>query len=386
MARATQSLLIGTTKGAFVLDAGPGRRTWQVRGPFHFGSVVNDVRLDPRDGRTLLASASGGHLGPTVYVSTDRGRKWKESKRPPRFAKGKEPKPGKRRTTRGLAVKSCFWLEPGHADERGVWYLGTTPAGLFRSEDGGRTWRGIAGLNEGRIWGPWNDHGRNETPGGSILHSIQIDPRDKRHMYASISGGGTCETRDQGRTWKPLSKGLENDLVPSTPGDFGHDPHCMIVHPAAPDRLYVQSHFGIYALDRRDGERWTRIGRNMPKAIGDIGFPMVGHPTDPETVFVFPMDGTRVWPRTSPGGKPAVYRTRDGGASWQRCDRGLPKQHAWYTVKRQCMCADRDPARTGVYFGTTSGDVWASRDGANSWKRIAEGLPHIYSVRWAEFR
>src|SRR5262249_6477749 len=156
--------LIGTTKGAFVLDAGPGRRSWTPRGPFHFGSVVNDVRLDPRDGRTLIASASGGHLGPTVFVSRDRGRSWTEAEQPPPFAKGKELPPGRQKTTRGLAVKSCFWLEPGHTSEPGVWYLGTTPAGLFRSEDGGRSWRGVAGLNDGAIWGRWNDHGRNATP------------------------------------------------------------------------------------------------------------------------------------------------------------------------------------------------------------------------------
>jgi hypothetical protein len=381
----TRSLLIGTTKGAFVLDAGPARRTWKLRGPFHFGSVVNDVRLDPRDGKTLLATATGGHLGPTVYASRDRGKTWKEAKTPPAFTKGKAAPPGKRKTTKGLAVKAGFWLEPGHASEPRVWYLGTTPAGLFRSKDGGATWEGVAGLNEGSVWGPWNSFGANETPGGSILHSVQIDPRDRRHMYASISGGGTCESLDQGKTWTPLNRGLEVDFLPGEPGDFGHDPHCMILHPADPDRLYQQNHCGIYRFDRRNADRWTRIGRKMPKPVGDIGFPMVGHPTDSDTVYVFPMDGTKVWPRTSPEGKPAVYRTRDAGESWQRCDRGLPRSNGWFTVKRQCMCADLEPKKTGIYFGTTSGEVWASLDGGDSWASIAAHLPHIYSVRYAEF-
>ncbi len=386
MAPKARSLLIGTMKGAFILDAVSGRRSWKLRGPFHLGQIVNDVRLDPRDGKTLLATATGGHLGPTVYASRNRGKHWTEAKRPPRFQKGKETKPGRQRSTRGLAVTACFWLEPGHADEPGVWYLGSTPAGLFRSRDGGVTWRGIAGVNESRLWGVWNDLGRNATPGGSILHSIQIDPRKKRHMYASISTGGTCESLDQGRTWKPLNKGVELDFMPGEPGDFGHDPHCMIFHPADPDRLYQQNHCGIYALDRSAGDRWARVGRKMPKSIGDIGFPVVGHPADPDTVYVFPMDGTQVWPRTSPGGKPAIYRTRNGGRSWKRCDKGLPREQAWYTVKRQCMCADTDARRTGVYLGTTSGDVWASIDGADSWNRVAQGLPHIYSVRYVEFR
>jgi photosystem II stability/assembly factor-like uncharacterized protein len=383
---AQQALLVGTTKGAFILDAGPGRRAWKIRGPFHFGSVVHDVRLDPRDGRTLLSSATGGHLGPTIYASQNRGKTWSEAKRPPRFPKGKAPAKGKRTTARGLAVTSCFWLEPGHADEPGAWWCGTTPAGLFRSADGGTTWKGVKSVNETELWGVWNSKGDNEPPGGSMMHSIQIDPRDKRHMYASVSGGGTAETRDQGKTWKPLNRGLEIDFMPGEPGDWGHDPHCMVIHPADPDRLYQQNHCGIYALDRRTGDRWTRVGRKMPKKIGDIGFPMVPHPTDPDTAWVFPMDGTRVWPRTSPGGKPAVYRTRDGGKRWERLDRGLPKEHAWFTVKRPCMCADGDAKNTGLYFGTTSGDLWASRDRGDSWNRIAAGLPHVYSVRFATFR
>ena len=120
----------------------------------------------------------------------------------------------------------------------------------------------------------------------------------------------------------------------------------------------------------------------MPKAVGDIGFPMVVHPRDPQTAWVFPMDGTTVWPRTSPGGKPAVYVTRNGGASWQKLAQGLPAKDAWWTVKRQAMCADaRDPV--GLYFGTTSGEVWASTDEGKRWRCIARHLPHIYSVEAA---
>jgi hypothetical protein len=117
----------------------------------------------------------------------------------------------------------------------------------------------------------------------------------------------------------------------------------------------------------------------MPRAIGDIGFPIVLHPRDPDTAWVFPMDGTTVWPRTSPGGRPAVYRTQDGGRTWRRQDRGLPREQAWYTVKRQAFAADGvDPV--GLYFGTTSGEVWTSADEGRTWRCIAAHLPHIYSV------
>ena len=155
----------------------------------------------------------------------------------------------------------------------------------------------------------------------------------------------------------------------------------MRLHPLRPDRLYQQNHCGIYKMERPEG-RWERIGDNMPREVGDIGFPIELHPRDPDTAWVFPMDGTDVWPRTSPDGKPSVYMTRDAGTSWTRCDQGLPAT-AWYTVKRQAMTVDTgDPV--GVYFGTTSGEVWASADEGSSWSPIAEHLPEIYSVEHAD--
>jgi hypothetical protein len=153
------------------------------------------------------------------------------------------------------------------------------------------------------------------------------------------------------------------------------------MHPADPDRLYQQNHCGIYRLDR-PGRRWDRIGNAMPKKIGDIGFPVVPHPADANTVWVFPMDGTKVWPRTSVDGKPAVYVTRNAGKTWQRLDRGLPRSQAWFTVLRQAMCTD-NAKNVSLYFGTTAGEIWAGRNGGASWQRIAQHLPEIYSVTHA---
>jgi len=151
--------------------------------------------------------------------------------------------------------------------------------------------------------------------------------------------------------------------------------------PSNPDRLYQQNHCGIYRLDR-PSDTWERIGKSMPKRVGDIGFPMVVHPRDADTAWVFPMNGTTVWPRTSPDGMPAVYATRNSGKSWQRLDTGLPSKQAWWTVKRQAMTADAaDPV--GLYFGTTSGELWTSRDEGRRWTCIARHLPEIYAVEAA---
>jgi hypothetical protein len=172
------------------------------------------------------------------------------------------------------------------------------------------------------------------------------------------------------------------NFAPDPYPEYGQDPHCVRLHPLAPDVLYQQNHCGIYRLERPD-ERWERIGDNMPKEIGDIGFPIVLHPRDPRTAWVFPMDGTEVWPRTCPGGKPAVYATRDAGKSWQRLDRGLPREQAWLTVRRQAMTADaHEPV--GIYFGTTSGEVWASTDEGASWTAVARHLPLVHAVEAAE--
>lgn len=367
-------LLVATRKGAFVLRADAGRTRFRLEGPHFLGHIVHHARLDPRDRRTILAAARTGHLGPTVFRSTDFGRTWQEAARPPQF-----PKAAEGATAR--AVDHVFWLTPGHASEPGVWYAGTSPQGLFRSEDGGRTWDGVAGFNEHPMYAKWTGSGQDGTPDGPTLHSVLIDPRDRRRMYIGMSGGGVFVSADRGAGWRPLNRGARADFFPDPLPEYGQDPHTVALHPERPDRLYQQSHCGIYRMDLPE-ERWIRIGERMPKDVGDIGFPLVLHPRDPDTAWVIPMDGSTVWPRVSPGGKPAVYATRDAGASWRRLDRGLPRAQAWLTVKRQAFAADAlDPV--GLYFGTTSGALWASRDEGARWACIAQHLPEVYAVEAA---
>jgi photosystem II stability/assembly factor-like uncharacterized protein len=219
------------------------------------------------------------------------------------------------------------------------------------------------------------------TPDGPKLHSIIVDPRDPQHLYFAMSGGGVHESRDGGRTFAPLVNGLEVVEGFDRSDVTFHDPHCVRLCPSNPDRLYQQNHCGIYRLDR-PSHTWVRIGKSMPKRVGDIGFPLVLHPRDDRTAWVFPMDGSTVWPRVSPEGIPAAYVTRNGGKTWQRLDSGLPQKQAWWTVKRQAMTGDgQDPV--GLYFGTTSGELWASRDEGRKWTCIARHLPEIYAVEAA---
>lgn len=374
-ARGLVALFVGTKKGAFMLRSDKSRRQWKLVGPWYLGNKVHHVVLDPRDGRTLLMAARTGHLGPIVLRSEDFGKTWKESEKSPAFPKAREGE-------KGLVVDHVFWVTPSTAEEPGVFYAGSSPQGLFRSEDGGRTWEGVSGFNENPMRRAWVGGDQDGTPDGPKMHSIIVDPRDPKHLYIGMSSGGVFESLDRGASFRPLNRGVAADFLPDPSVEFGHDPHCVRLHPAQPDRLYQQNHCGIYRLDR-PSDTWERIGKNMPKKVGDVGFPMVVHPRDPDTAWVFPMDGTAVWPRTSPDGKPAAYVTRDAGENWKRLDRGLPKSQAWFTVFRQAMTADQhDPV--GIYFGNTAGEIWGSVNEGKRFKKLAEYLPHIYSVEAAE--
>lgn len=363
-------LWVATRKGAFRLESDRTRKQWQLSAPQFLGHIVHHVMQDPRDPRVVLIAAKTGHLGPTLFRSGNGGKTFKEVTRPPAFASQPEGF--------GRSVDHTFWLTPAHANEPGVWYAGTSPQGLFRSDDGGQTWSPFSMINGDPEYRRWFGSAQDGTPDGPKLHSILVDPRDPQHLYFGMSGGGVHESRDGGKTFAPLIEGLDVVTGFDVHDPMYHDPHCLRLCPSNPDRLYQQNHCGIYRLDR-PGTRWQRIGTRMPKRVGDIGFPIVVNPHDDQQAWVFPMDGSDVWPRVSPGGKPAVYTTRDGGSRWHRQDQGLPAEHAWWTVKRQAMSVDGF-SKTGVYFGTTSGELWGSRDGGERWSLIARHLPEIYAI------
>ena len=292
------TLLVGTRKGFWSVTSDDARQTWSVDGPAFLGHIISHAVLDPRDRTTLLVGASTGHLGPTVFRSTDQGRTWTEASKPPAFASGDRLE---------RSVKLVFWLTPGHADEPGVWYAGRFAAGFVPHR---RRRRHVGALR--RVERPSDVGDVVRVARGEHARRLDAPLGDRRParrqppVHRFVGGRRVREHRRRQRL-EAAQRGSVTAFLPEIEPEFGHDPHCVRLHPLRPDRLYQQNHCGIYRMERPDG-RWIRIGDNMPRDVGDIGFPIELHPRDPDTAWVFPMDGTDVWPRTSPDGRPGGVR------------------------------------------------------------------------------
>lgn len=353
-------LLVGTMKGAFLLRSNGARRRWEVGGPWFAGHSVYALAYDERGRRPRLWAGPGSeHWGTVLRSSDDFGRTWSD----PESATLRFPE------DTGTTLKRIWQIRPGRADEPGVLYAGVEPAALFESRDDGATWT----LNRG-LWD--HPHRAQWQPGGGglCLHTIVPDDTDPGRVFVAISTGGVYRTTDGGHSWQVCNRGVRAEFLPDKYPEFGQCVHKIVQHPARPDRLFLQNHWGLYRSDDA-ADSWTDIARDVPS---DFGFPMVMHPHDPDTVYILPLESDAF--RCTPEGRLRVYRTRDAGASWEALTRGLPQKNALETVLRDAMTADPlNPA--GIYFGTRSGRLYGSTDGGASWETVLEGLPPVVCVK-----
>ena len=352
-------LLLGTTKGAFILRSNAARSRWEVGGPYFHGHNVYAMAYDGRGGRHRIWASTQSYWGTLLRSSDDFGKSWTNPQQAPiRFP-----------SDTGVSLKNIWQIALGRPEEPNVLYCGVEPAALFESRDAGESWSLVRGLFDHPHrprWMPGN--------GGLALHTVVLDPADNQRMYVAISAGGVYRTNDGGLTWTPQNQGIRAVTMPDRYPEFGQCVHKIVMHPARPERLYLQSHWGLYRSDNF-AENWTDIANGVPS---DFGFAMLTHPRNPDCVYIVPVESDEF--RCACDGRLRVYRTRNGGASWEPLFRGLPQKRAYETVLRDAITADAfDPV--GIYFGTRSGQLFGSRDEGRTWQKVLEGLPSVVCVR-----
>ncbi|MBP2704146.1 exo-alpha-sialidase [Microbispora sp. RL4-1S] len=352
-------LAIGTRKGLFLARSANGG-PFRVE-PVRFSTIgVPSIAIDTRQAPVrLLAGLEYGHFGPSLRWSDDLGKTWQEAPSPPiAFPE---------RT--GTSLVKVWQLLPSPAEPDVVW-AGAEPAALFRSEDRGETYRMVEGLWDHPTRPQWRPGG-----GGLCLHTIVPHPEDAGRIAIAASAVGFFRSADGGATWEPANRNIRAPFLPEGAQypEFGQCVHKVAQHPARPERLYLQHHFGVYRSDDFGGT-WTDVGSGLPS---DFGFPIVTHPDDPDRLWVFPLHSDMN--RTPVGYRYQVFRSDDGGAAWQGFSAGLPEGPVHASVLRDAATAG--PA--GLFFGTRDGEVYGSRDDGESWFTIARHLPDVLCVRAA---
>jgi len=384
MAGSKVLVIVGTRKGGFIFSSDAKRKRWEV-GDIMFKSWnVMHLQMDPRDGR-IHAAAQHFVYGATTHYSDDLGRTWTQAAQVPVLTRpSKSGRPagspeemdfdanGKQKAIQAPEKLNKVWnITPGRASEPGVLYAGAQPASLFVSRDRGETWT----LNE-----PFYDHPHrgkwNPGAGGLTLHTVIPDPVDPQRMYVAVSAGGCYRTDDGGQTWAPYNKNVRVDFGGDKFPEYGQCVHKMAMHPSRPNVLFQQNHCGVYRSDNA-GEDWVDIGEGrLPTRFG---FPIAVHPHEPATAYIVPEESDEY--HMSVDGQLAVWRTRDGGESWQQLVEGLPA-HSHVDVLRDALAMD-PLEQPGLYMGTNTGQLFYSRDAGDSWELLADYLPPIVSVEAA---
>jgi photosystem II stability/assembly factor-like uncharacterized protein len=349
------TLFVGTDKGLFRLRSDGRACRFRVEAPRIPGYRILDLCHVPGSPRELYAAATHDVWGTHVYASGDAGDSWESLAAVPH------------QSPELHAVWSLAFAP------RGVeLYAGVDPAGLFVSRDRGRSWIPIDSLNGHPTRGTWEP-----SRGIFAVHSICIDGHDPRRLVVAVSAGGVYRSDDRGLSWTPANAGVRAENLPNRYPIAGHNVHRLVMHPQATQRLYRQCYNGTYRSDD-GGAHWTEITRGLPS---DFGYAIATDPHDPDTVFQIPESGAYL--RTTADGRLRVFRSRDAGRTWASASQGLPDGSAWVTVLRRAIDVDRR-SPCGVYFGTSSGHVFASADAADTWHLVADYLPRVLSVTVVE--
>jgi photosystem II stability/assembly factor-like uncharacterized protein len=350
-------LLIGTRKGLFLAESGD-RRDWTLRGPLCDGWPIYHAILD--ESGTIYAAAASDWLGSGIWRSPDLGETWEFS-------------------SEGLAYDESSGLKMNKvsslASHNGKLYVGAESVGLFQSTDGGKTFSLVSTLDGAPGREVWNDPAM-QPPGHLGLSAIIPDADDDQKIRVIVQGNSIFDTDDGGKTWAPRNKGLRRDWPPPPNEEVGFCVHKLAPSPVDKDRWFQQNHVGTWRSDD-GGLTWNEITEGLPS---EFGFACAAHAHDRDTFYTIPLDPGHG--RVMHDGRASVYRTRDAGSTWERLGNGLPQTDAHLGVLREGMTADRQDD-FGLYFGTSTGQVFSSTDEGDTWNEIATYLPSISSVRVA---
>src|SRR3989475_660962 len=364
-------VLVGTRKGAFVLEADGQRKKWNVSGPHFGGWEIYHVKGSPADPERLFASQTSGWFGQIIQRSDDGGKAWHQPGTPPgepaktpdgmpkgesnKFAYDASPETGKPLTThqwydgsqRPWEFKRVWHLEPSLTDPDTV-YAGVEDAALFRTTDGGQNWKELSGLR-GHGTGPQWQPGA----GGLCVHTIIEDPKNPKRLFVAISSAGAFRTDDGGTTWKPINRGLRSQYIPDPDAEIGHCVHRIAMHPSRPNVLFMQKHWDVLRSDDA-GDSWKEVSGNLPS---DFGFVIDVNANEPETINVVPIKSDSE--HFPPDGKLRVYRSRSGGGAWEALPDGLPHGDSYLNRLRDPVAPDA-PRKIALPFGKARGEVYAA--------------------------
>jgi len=360
-------VLVGTRKGAFILESDGSRKSWAVRGPFFAGWEVYHLKGSPADPNRLYASQTSGWFGQLIQRSNDGGQTWEPVGNKFLYEGTTGPHLWYDGTPHPWEFARVWHLEPSRTDPDAV-YAGVQDAALFKTNDGGATWTELPALRTHATAPKWQP-----GAGGLCLHTIVVDPTNAKRIFVAISAAGAFRSDDKGITWKPINRGLVSKGIPDPNAEVGHCVHRLAMHPSRPNVVFMQKHWDVMRTDDA-GDSWREVSGNLPT---DFGFTIDVHAHEPETIFVvpiksdsehFPMDGQL-----------RVFRSRTGGGEWEPLTKGLPQRDCYVNVLRDAMAVDTLDA-CGVYFGTTGGQVYGSTDAGDTWTPIVRDLPPVLSV------
>ena len=354
-------LHVGTRKGLFELT--PRNGGWDIVGTHFLGDPVTAILAD---GDKLYVALDLGHFGAHLWRRDGKGE-WGELAAP-----AFPPKPEDATDDPHPWSLGKIWaLEKGGVPGR-LW-AGTMPGGLFRSDDGGASWS----LND-PLWRmperkKWMGVAGGEQPG---ISTVLVDPRNPADIRVGVSTAGVWASTDEGTSWSLINQGMYNEYMPPDQrGDpIAQDIHRLARCAAHPEVMWCQHHNGVFRSENA-GANWQEVTAVRPSKFG---FAVVAHPRERDTAWFVP--AIKDERRIPVDGKIVVSRTRDGGKSFDVLTKGLPQRHAYDLVWRHGLAVDETGDK--LAFGSTSGGLWVSENGGDSWAAPDARLPPVSVVRF----